>query len=75
MLNKCPNLLQVVKRKLFDVVVASTIDIVRRVLVFALLVHLFSVVEGHNFVSATVDYVDRTVDVGDAVDVRKLVER
>ena len=74
-LYKCSDLLQVVERKLLDVVVASTVYIVRRVLVFALLVHFFSVVKRDNFISSPMDYVNRTINVLDAIDIWKLVKR
>ena len=67
--------LAIVCSELFNIVMSGTIDIVWRILMSSLPVKLLSVIEWHDFVSLTMDYVDWTIDVWHAIDVRELVKR
>ena len=73
-LDELVNALTVVCCELFDVVMASTVDVVGWVFVPGLLVQLLSVVEGHDLISFPVDDVDWAIDVRHAIDVRELVK-
>ena len=66
---------QVVLSKLLDVVVTGPIDIVRWVLVLGGLVKFLRVVERHYLIALAMDNIYRTLDVGHAVYVRKVVDR
>jgi len=66
--------LEVISCELFDVVMASTIDVVGWILMFGGSVQFLSVVKWHNLVTLAMDDVDRTLDLWHAVDVRELVK-
>ena len=66
---------QVIRGKLFHVIVAGAIDVVGRILVFRLLVQLLSVIKWYNLVAFTMDDVNWTLYVGHAVDVREFIAR
>lgn len=65
---------QVVRGKLFNVIVAGAINIVRWILVLCGLMELLSVVKGHDLVSLAVDDVHWAINVMHPVNVRELVE-
>ena len=62
-------------RKFLDIVVTSSVHIVRRVLMLTRGVQLLGMVKRDDFISTAVDYVDRAVYVFYAVNIGKFVER
>lgn len=65
---------QVVCGELFDVVVAGTVYVVRRILVTGCPVQLLGMVEWHNLVAFAMDDVNWTLYVGHAINIWELVE-
>ena len=60
--------------ELFDVVVASAVYVVRRILLLGGPMQLLSVVEWHNLISFAMDHIHGAVYVRHAIDIRKLVK-
>ena len=74
-LNELANTVKVIRCEFFNVVVASSVNIVRWIFKLALIIKLLSVVERNNLISSAMNDVDRALDSTDAVDVRESIER
>ena len=72
--NEISDFVKVVACKLFNVIVACTVDVVGRVFVFAGLVELYCVVKRNDFVTAAVNDEDWTVYLRHPVNVREAVK-
>ena len=75
MSNELLDSLKIVCRKFLNIIVARPVNIIGWVFVDRCCIQLLSVIKGDNFVSPTVHYIHRTVDVFDTIRVWKLIER
>ena len=72
--NEVSDSLQVIVGKFFNVVVTGAVDVIGGILMATCLEELDCVEERNDFISSAVDHEDRAVDIGNPVNVRKLVK-
>ena len=74
MLNKLIDPQTIICRKLLNIVVSSSINIVGRILILCSFVQLLSMIKGYNFITFSMNHKDWALDVGHSVDIREVVK-
>ena len=67
--------LQIVRRKLFNIVMTGAIDIVRWILILSSFVQLLSMVKWYDFIAFAMDYVNGALNIGHSIDVWEFIKR